>query len=142
MNRKKVAVAALITAAWLTSPAHAGVFSFGFHGAGVSGSIDLTYAPDPNTGPLGTSPNLFDPVGANIITGISGTFSDANIGIHNAAITGLVPANPAHPDATNLLAPASFGFYLIKDGVPNPGGTAPGFSYDDLFYPAGSPQTA
>ena len=51
-------------------------------------------------------------------------------------------SSPANPQPTNLLAPHSFGFYPITNGVPGPDGLAPGFSYDDLFYPAGSPRSA
>ena len=36
----------------------------------------------------------------------------------------------------HLYAPHSFGFFHVGNGV------APGFSYDNLFYPGGSPQTA
>ena len=35
------------------------------------------------------------------ITGVSGTFSDANIGIANAPILGLLAINYATPEATN-----------------------------------------
>lgn len=145
MKTRSVAAAALVIAALLTSQARATSYSFNFSGAGVSGFMQLTYSPNPNTGviPGNLSPNLVDPIGSFIITGISGTFSDANIGISNAAITGIVLSNPAHPEPTNLLAPHSFGFYPIASGVPTPGGgTAPGLSYDGLFYPGGSPQVA
>ncbi len=53
-----------------------------------------------------------------------------------------MPSNPANPDLINLLAPKIFGFYPITNGVQSPGGTAPGLSNDNLFYPAGAPQTA
>jgi hypothetical protein len=123
--------------------AHAGNYLFNFIGSGVSGTVDITFAIDPNTGVLpGTSPNPVDPIGAYIVTDVTGTFSDANIGISNASITGAVASNPANPEPTNLLAPHSFGWYPVANGVPGPGGVAPGFSYDELFYPAGSPQTA
>jgi hypothetical protein len=125
--KAKFAVAALVAAA-SAIPAHATDYVFSYAGGGVSGSIMLTYGVNPNTGVLpGTSPNPVDPIGSYIITGISGTFSDANIGISNAAITGIVLSNPANPEPTNLAAPHSFGFY---NGL---------FSYDNLFYPGGSP---
>lgn len=145
MKNKHIAAAALIIAALFTSSARATSFTFNFVGAGVSGFIQLIYGPNPNTGVIpGTiSPNTVDPIGSFIITGIAGTFSDANIGISNAAITAIVPSHPANPEPTNLLAPHSFGFYPIASGVPTPGGgTAPGLSYDGLFYPAGSPAVA
>ncbi len=143
MIRNQVATATLIVAATLACQAHASDYLFNFSGSGVTGSVDLTYSPNPNTGVLpGTSPNPVDPIGSYIVTGITGTFWDTNIGISNASITGIVLSSPANPQPTNLLAPHSFGFYPITNGVPGPGGVAPGFSYDDLFYPAGSPQTA
>jgi hypothetical protein len=137
-----MALVTFIVVGALASQARAGVFAFDFGGAGVSGSVELTYVPDPNTGVLGNSPNTVDPVGAYIITGMTGTFSDLNIGIVDAAITGVVPRNPVDPEPTNHLAPASFGFYLVADGVPSPHGPVRGLTYDDLFYPGGSPQTA
>ncbi|HZC38082.1 MAG TPA: PEPxxWA-CTERM sorting domain-containing protein [Sphingomicrobium sp.] len=133
---------ASVAAVFSASSAQAQQASFNLSGSGISGSISLTYTPDPNTGPIGTSPNAFDPVGSYVVTGITGTFSDSNIGLTDAAITGIVPSNPGSPTADNLLAPHSFGFYLVANGVPGPDGTAPGFSYDGLFYPGGSPQTA
>jgi hypothetical protein len=66
---------------------------------------------------------------------------NSNIGL-NTTITGVVASNPGNPEPGNLLAPASFGHYMVANGVPGPGGVAPGFSYDNLFYPGGSPQTA
>src|SRR3954452_4398836 len=139
------ALAAIVTfAAAAAGPAHATVQAFNISGSGINSSFELTYELNPNTGALpGTSPNPVDPVGSYVITGISGTFSDSNIGLMNVLITGIVPSNPSNPQPTNLLAPASFGFYPIDGGRPTPaGGTAPGFSYDDLFYPNGSPRTA
>ncbi len=125
------------------SAAQAGNFSFTFGGSGVSGSLDLTYAANPNTGVLpGTSPNPVDPTGSCIVTGIAGTFSDSNIGILNSAVTSIELSNPAHPEPANLLAPNSFGFFVIANGVKTPDGVAPGFSYDNLLYPGGSPQAA
>lgn len=123
--------------------AQAASFSFSISGPGISGDIELTYGVNSNTGVLpGTSPNPVDPIGSFIVTGISGTFTDSNIGILNSNITGFVPSNPANPEHDNLLAPRSFGFFPIGGGIPTPGGTAPGFSYDNLVYPGGSPQTA
>ena len=133
MRNQLLASAALLAAASLASQAQADTISFNFDGAGVSTQIELTYIPNPNTGPLGSRPNLVDPVGSFVITGITGTFSDSNIGISDATITGLVPISPetAH-DASppNLLAPNSLSFM------------ASALTYDNLFYLNGSPQTA
>jgi hypothetical protein len=81
-------------------------------------------------------------VGSYVITGISGTFSDATLGIENAAITGLAGLNRVSPEATNLLAPNSFSLLPVANGVDSPGGISPGLHYDNLFYKSGSPQTA
>jgi len=136
------AAAALILATTCSFPAQASSFLFNFSGSGVSGSIELTYVENPNVGVLpGTSPNPVDPIGSYIVTGAVGTFNNTNINLFTT-ITGVVPSNPAHPEETNLLAPNSFGFFPVAGGVPNPGGVAPGFSYDNLFYPGGSPQAA
>ncbi|MBJ6122903.1 PEPxxWA-CTERM sorting domain-containing protein [Sphingomonas sp. BT553] len=137
-----IAAAVFTTFVLLASPATAATALFDFAGSGISGSFQITYVPNPNTGTLGTSPNTVDPVGSYIVSGISGVFSNANIGIANAKITGIVPSNPSSPSPTNLLAPRSFGHYPIASGVQTPEGLAPGLSYDNLFYPGGSPQTA
>ena len=133
-----IGIAAII----FSTPAQASTSDYTVSGAGINATISLTYSANPNTGTLGTSPNTKDPVGSYIVTGISGIFSDSNIGFSNVPITGIVLSNPSSPTSTNLLAPASFGFYPVGAGLPSPEGLAPGLSYDDLFYPDGSPQTA
>jgi hypothetical protein len=134
--------AAAATAALLSVPVQADTFSFSFSGTGTSGSVMLTYEANPRAGgPLGTSPNIYDPVGSYVVTGATGSMVNTRLGL-STTITGVVASNPSSPDDTNLLAPASFGHYIVGNGVPGPGGTAPGFSYDNLFYPGGSPQTA
>ena len=138
-------VIALACAAALPVQAHAASFLFDFSGPVVSGALDFTYEPhaDPSdVGPLGSSPNTVDPVGSYVITNVTGTFSDTRIGVSDEAVTGVVKSNPANPTPNNYLAPASFGFYDIDGGLDTPEGHAPGLSYDDLFYPHGSPQTA
>ncbi len=58
----------------------------------------------------------------------------------NAAIGPLVPINPAIPDPTNLLAPDDFSRFAVTSGLPVENN---GFlTYDNLYYPGGSPQTA
>ena len=73
------------------------------------------------------------------VTGISGTFSDLNNGLNivNAAIGPLEAINVATPEPTNLLAPHDFSKFLVASG------TAHGaLTYDNLYWPGGSPQTA
>lgn len=105
----------------------ASVIPFGFSGAGVSGSGLLTIAPDPQAG---------DPAGAYRITDASGTFSDSNIGISNAMITGLVALDPVNPPR-GAPVPESMSLYTVM----NPPGKDTAISYDNLFYPGGSPIT-
>lgn len=140
--RSALKLLVLVAATVLSVPSQAAVYLFNFVGPGVSGTVTLTYAVNPLAGgPLGTSPNIHDPVGSYVITGATGYLSNSNIGL-STTITGVVASNPSNPEPGNLLAPASFGHYLVANGVPGPGGVAPGFSYDNLFYPGGSPQTA
>jgi hypothetical protein len=96
------------------------VFSFDGGGLSASGVLDVSNAVVPGV------PGAFQ------VTGIRGTFSDSNHGISNAAITGLqtvgLPTNitPAgQPFAGSFIPPGS-----QADGY--------GFSYDNLFYPAGN----
>lgn len=75
-----------------------------------------------------------------VITGVSGKFSDSNIGISNASILGLIAVNDATPEATNLLAPHDFSRFAVADGLAP---EANGFlTFDNLYYPGGSPATA
>ena len=137
MRNAYAAAAAVIMSASLTCQASADTFSFNFDGSGVSGSIQLTYDVNPNAGSdwPGSVPNVNDPIGSFVVTGILGNFSDSNLGILNAQITSIVSSIPQNPgELDNTYAPHSFGFY--------PNGSAPGFSYDNLFYPNGSPQVA
>ena len=95
------------------------VFSFDGGGLSASGVIDVSNAIVPGV------------PGAYQVTGIRGTFSDSNNGITNATITGLqttgLPTN---------ITPAGqpFAGSFIPPGSPTDGF---GFSYDNLFYPAG-----
>ncbi len=103
-----LALAAIVA---LTPAARAGSYTFSFSGNGIntSGIIDATATTYP---------------GAYQITGISGTFSDANAGF-SGAITGLdfAPLPTRTPGSTYFSAPAF---------------TDAGFSYDNLFYPDGN----
>lgn len=95
------------------------VFSFDGGGLSASGVIDVSNAVVPGV------------PGGYQITGIRGTFSDTTQGITNARISGLqttgLPTNitpPGQPFAGSFVPPGS-----QADGF--------GFSYDNLFYPAG-----
>lgn len=124
--------------------AQASMFTFKFGGATTSGRLTLTYEPDTNTSPvLGQSPNIYDPVGSYIITGVSGTFSDSALGIVGATVTGLEPLNRVAPEPSNLEAPSRFSLLAIANGVDDGSGhPSLGFHYDNIFYPGGSPLTS
>ncbi|MEO8779839.1 MAG: PEP-CTERM sorting domain-containing protein [Rhodanobacter sp.] len=106
----------------------------GFNGAGGTGSISLTVGSDTTAG---------DPAGAQLIMNASGTFSDTNPGMSNVSITGVLARNFAIPGDVasgswqpgDLPSPTSFSALAI-----NAAPTAP-VTFDDLFYPGGSPQT-
>ena len=101
-----------------------------FSGNGITANIDITY---------GTATDSKVTQGF-VITGVSGTFSDANIGIFDAPILGLVVINGATPEPTNLLAPNDFSRFAVADGLA---AESHGFlTYDNLYYPGGSPATA
>ncbi|HZZ44616.1 MAG TPA: hypothetical protein VFE58_16900 [Tepidisphaeraceae bacterium] len=112
--------------------AQADVANFLFNGPGVSGQGTITYT-------VGSG-------GADQITDISGVFSDTNPGMNgkpaivNASITGLYGINPVNPLPAEVFAP-DFSQYSIVNGVPPEGGgpASPALSYDNTYYPAGSP---
>lgn len=130
MMKPRILCAMLVIGS-LASQAHAGTFHFSFTGPGVSGSIDLTYGAATDA----TYPEAFE------VTGISGTFTDTNnnLNIVNAAITGLVPITRDTPESGNLLAPNDFSRYSVASGLPD---NRTSLSFDNLFWPGGSPQTA
>ncbi len=145
MVRGLLAACATFAALAFGQQAQAATWTFWFNGAGVSGGGVITAVPngagatdpDPLCGTAGHNPCQFDPAGADKITGIMGTFSDANIGIVNAHITGLVPINPANErDATfDPAVPASLSFI----DYANENSEGGGLSYNNLFFPGGSP---
>ena len=115
-------LAALPLLGLLTLGGHAQAYTFNFSIGGdgnVSGSGTLTVGADPyadKTGdtfgtpsnvvqvaPLDMPPSwqgVVDPSNALAVTGVTGTFSDAALGISGATITGLVATAPqAHFDA-------------------------------------------
>lgn len=132
MNHSILAAASCIGVALLAASAKAGTVNFTLSGSGVSGQGTLTFTPGPG--------------GADAITGITGVFSDANAGLNgepaivNAAITGLVPVNPIVPLPQNVTAP-DFSKFAIANGVPSPPAfeASDSLSYDNTYYPGGSP---
>jgi hypothetical protein len=140
MFTRFVAAGALAAAVALASSAHAAVSRFEFSGSGVSGSGWFTIVPDvspPDPNPLCGTPGQnacrHDPPSAWKITGVTGTFSDPAAGIHNAAITGLIPISPADERDPKFdpAVPTSLSFIDISPGNS--------LSYDNLFFPSGSP---
>ena len=110
------AVLVLAASVAMAPAAKADSYIFSFSGGGLSGSgvLDVSTATVPGV------------PGAYQVTGASGTFSDTNNGISNAAITGVQPISlPSgiNPDGT-FVPPGR-----QVDGYP--------FSFDNLFYPAG-----
>lgn len=135
MTRSRLLVAAvtmLATGTALPGRARAQSYNFYFSGAGVGGTLMLSY---------GAATDAKYP-GAYKVTGISGTFFDTNNGLNisSASVGSLVPINHASPEPTNLLAPNDFSRFMVASGLPpESNGTV---NYDNLFWPGGSPQTA
>lgn len=124
-----LALAALVVAAMPLATSAATV-NLAVNGSGVTANLTLTYGPQ-------TDAKYPD---AYVVTGISGSFSDASVGISNATVLGLVKTAFNIPDATNLLAPANFSRFAVASGLsPQNNGY---LSYDNLFWPGGAPQTA
>ena len=132
MTKTLVVSATLLFAASLSRQANASTFDFSFTGPGVSGTVQLTYG----TAADAKYPQAFE------VTGISGTFSDSNNGLNivNASIGPLEAIKHDTPEASNLLAPHDFSRFAVASGLPAQNN---GFlTYDNLFYPGGSPPTA
>ncbi len=127
MKRMCLAVAALEGMA-LAGQAHAATMPITFSGGGVSGSLVITF---------GTATDMLYS-NALEIAGVSGSFSDSNIGIANAAVTSLAPINNATPlDPENVgVAPNDFSQFAVASGLPTISG---GFiTYDKLMFGIGS----
>jgi PEP-CTERM motif len=133
MRKTHLAVAALTgLMAVMAGQAHATIVGINFSGPGVSGALELTYGAATDA----KYPNAYE------VTGISGTFSDSNHGLNivNAPVGSLVAITHATPEPTNLLAPNDFSRFAVASGLPSVNN---GFlTYDNLFWPGGSPQTA
>jgi len=137
-----VILQAAVAAIGLAVPAasSAGTFAFDFAGSGVSGRINLSYGPATDA----KYPSTGLPDVAYEVTAISGFFTDTNNGLNivNAPITGLVPLNNTDPDVDpkpeNLLAPNNFSKFYI----PMPSNARGRLTFDNLFWPNGSPATA
>lgn len=120
-SRSKVILSAVLVLAAsvaLAPAAKADAYNFSFSGGGLSGSgvIDVSNAAVPGV------------PGAHQVTGISGTFSDANAGLTNASIVGLIPTSlPSGINADGTFVPP--GTFAL--------GASDSLSYDNLFYPAG-----
>jgi hypothetical protein len=121
--------------------AQAAVVGFSLTGDGYSLTGAFTTAPDvsptdpdPNCGTAGANPCRSDPAGASRITAISGSFSDSADGIVNASLGALIPISPGNErdPVFDPLPPSSLSFV---DYAPPTGF----FSYDNLFFAAGSP---
>ncbi len=116
--------------------ARAATADFSIIGDGITTQFTITYSGSP------------DANGGYAITGITGTFSDTNnslqgggpLNIINATITGLQAINPISPLPVNVIAP-DFSVFPIVNGVPSPPAAvpSPGLSYDNTYYPGGSP---
>lgn len=132
MEKWGLAVVALLAAVTVAGEARASSIAVNFSGSGVSGSLLLTYGAATDA----KYSNAYE------ITEISGTFSDSNNGLNivNAVVGSIVPITYAVPDATNLLAPHDFSKFPVASGLPPQ--THGALTYDNLFYPGGSPQTA
>jgi hypothetical protein len=142
MRSKIPAVAALAATMALAAPANAGQIAFQFNGGTYSGSGVFTFVPNvsppdpnPNCDTAGNNPCRADPPGAYAITGITGSFTDAGLGLINAAITGLLPISPTNERdlVFDPLVPSSLSYF---DFAPGPTGS---FTYNNLFFPNGSP---
>ncbi|HEX5227304.1 MAG TPA: hypothetical protein VFW44_06315 [Bryobacteraceae bacterium] len=129
---RKLILPAMLVAVWLPCQVAANTVDFSFVGPGVSGNIQLTYG----TATDAKYAQAFE------VTGISGTFSDSNNGLNlvNVPIGPLEPITHDTPEPGNTLAPNDFSRFAVASGLPADNN---GFlTYDNLYYPGGSPQTA
>ena len=137
MKNARLLVAGLAMFAAATVPARGAraqggpTYPFTFSGPGVAGSLVLTFGAAVDA----KYPDAYE------LTRISGTFTDTNNGLNivDASVGALVPVNYATPEPDNLLAPHDFSRFAVASGLP---AQSNGYvTYDNLFWPAGSPQT-
>lgn len=132
-TNKLVISATFLSVCFLAAPAYADTFDFSFVGPGVSGSIELTY---------GGATDLKYPGQAYEVTGISGTFSDTNNGLNimNASAGPLEALTYSTPEPDNTVTPPhDFSRYAVASGLSADGNV---LTFDNLYWPGGSPQTA
>lgn len=133
MRKARLGVAAMAgMLVAMAGQAHATTVGVTFSGPGVSGALELTYG-------AATDANYSN---AYEITGISGTFSDSNNGLNivDAPVGSLIAIKHDTPESGNLRAPNDFSRFAVATGLPI---QSNGFlTYDNLFWPGGSPQTA
>lgn len=135
MTRKQIAVSAtMLLIALLSVAANANTHTFNVTGPAVNATIQLTYG----TATDSKYSNAYE------ITSVSGWFTDTHNGLNivNAPILGLEPLNYASPTSGNLAAPADFSKFYLPSSAGLPPGHPPSITYDNLFWPAGSPVTA
>jgi hypothetical protein len=133
MKRTCLVLAALIgVSGGLVSRAHAASVNLDVSGPGVSAFLQLTYGPATDA----KYPQALQ------ITAVSGTFTDTNGGLNIVAapVLGLVPVVFSTPEPDNLLAPNNFSRFPVASGLAP---ISNGFlTFDNLFWPGGSVQTA
>lgn len=135
MRSRLLMAAGTLLAVGIAMPGSAGAqnsFGFSFNGPGVGGTLTLNYGPATDA----KYPGAFE------ITSVGGTFFDTNNGLNitNAPAGSLVAVTHDTPEPTNVLAPHDFSRFAVASGLP---AQSNGFAtYDNLFWPGGSPQTA
>jgi hypothetical protein len=124
VKRFSIALLALATALAITPAALADTYDFTISSSGDNGSGVITVAQQGST-------DVYE------VTGITGTFSDATLGLTNAAITALITAsydsnNPTFYPGTGTASDN----YPAVDDLFYPNGDAPGVSFDGFTFPA------
>lgn len=133
MRTLKSALLAATIIATAPFAAQATIADLNFSGPGISGSLHLAYGPNTDAKYPGQA---FE------ITNVTGVFSDTNNGLNivNTPILSLVPVTHDTPEPGNALAPNDFSRFAVAAGLSP---VSNGFlTYDNLYWPGGSPQTA